>query len=166
MSTKFANQISIRKIVLAKLLPIQLVVQGSRSKVNYYTNVKIQYREINSIQYFDIINLNNYNIILGTLFLFQHQVSIGFNDSRLWIESVIPLPITGEQVTVISSKVIDTYDQEIDKCRQEIKEYAKDLFKDTTETPLPPMRAINHTILLINEDKKYKFRRATCLNPL
>ena len=72
MSTKFANQIGIRKIVLAKLLPIQLVVQGSRSKVNYYTNVRIQYGEINSIQHFDIINLDNYDIILRTLFLFQH----------------------------------------------------------------------------------------------
>ena len=109
MSTKFADQIGIRKIALAKLLPIQLAVQGSRSKVNYCTNVRIQYREINSIQHFDIMNLDNYDIILGTLFLFQHQVSIGFNDSRLWIESVIPLPITREQVTVISSKVINTY---------------------------------------------------------
>ena len=49
MSTKFADQISIRKIVLAKLLLIQLAVQGSRSKVNYCTNVRIQYGEINSI---------------------------------------------------------------------------------------------------------------------
>ena len=72
MSTKFADQIGIRKIALAKLLPIQLAVQGSRSKVNYYTNVRIQYGEINSIQHFDIMNLDNYDIILGTLFLFQH----------------------------------------------------------------------------------------------
>ena len=72
MSTKFADQIVIRKIALAKLLPIQLTVQESRSKVNYCTNIRIQYGEINSIQHFDIINLNNYNIILGTLFLFQH----------------------------------------------------------------------------------------------
>ena len=110
MSTKFVDQIGVRKIALAKLLPIQLTVQGSRLKVNYCTNVRIQYREINSIQHFDIMNLDNYDIILRTLFLFQHQVSIRFNDSRLWIESAIPLPITGEQVTVISSKVIDTYD--------------------------------------------------------
>ena len=72
MSTKFADQISIRKIVLAKPLPIQLTVQGSRLKVNYCTNIRIQYGEINSIQHFDIMNLDNYNIILGTLFLFQH----------------------------------------------------------------------------------------------
>ena len=72
MSTKFADQIGIRKIALAKLLPIQLTVQGSRLKVNYCTNVRIQYREINSIQHFNIINLNNYNIILETLFLFQY----------------------------------------------------------------------------------------------
>ena len=67
---------------------------------------------------------------------------------------------------MISFKVIDTYDWEINKYRQEIKEYTKDLFKDTVETLLPLMRAINHTILLINKDKKYKFRRATCLDPL
>ena len=72
MSTKFADQISVRKIALAKLLLIQLAVQGSKSKVNYCTNVRIQYREINSIQHFDIMNLDNYDIILGTLFLFQH----------------------------------------------------------------------------------------------
>ena len=72
MSTKFADQIGIRKIILAKPLPIQLVVQDSRLKVNYCTNVRIQYREINSVQYFNIINLDNYNIILETLFLFQH----------------------------------------------------------------------------------------------
>ena len=40
------------------------------------------------------------------------------------------------------------------------------MFKDTVETLLLLMRAINHTILLIDEDKKYKFRRATCLDPL
>ena len=72
MSTKFVDQIGVRKIALAKLLPIQLAVQGSRSKVNYCTNVRIQYGEINSIQHFNIMNLDNYNIILGTLFLFQY----------------------------------------------------------------------------------------------
>ena len=72
MSTKFVDQISVRKIILAKPLPIQLVVQDSRLKVNYCTNTRIQYREINSVQYFDIMNLDNYNIILETLFLFQH----------------------------------------------------------------------------------------------
>ena len=67
---------------------------------------------------------------------------------------------------MISFKVIDTYNWEIDKYKQEIKEYTKDLFKDTAETLLLLMRAINHTIPLINKDKKYKFRRATCLDPL
>ena len=67
---------------------------------------------------------------------------------------------------MISSKVINTYNQEINKYRQEIKEYTKDLFKDTVKTLLPLMRAINHTIPLIDEDKKYKFRRATCPDPL
>ena len=67
---------------------------------------------------------------------------------------------------MISSKVINVYNWEIDKYRQEIKKYTKDLFKNTVNTLLLLIRAINHTILLINEDKKYKFRRATCLDPL
>ena len=41
MSTKFADQIGVRKVVLAKPLPIQLAVQGSCTKVNYCTNVRM-----------------------------------------------------------------------------------------------------------------------------
>ena len=69
------------------------------------------------------MNLNNYNIILETLFLFQHWVSISFNKSRVWIESTIPLLIVREQVTTISSRVIDTYNCEIKKCKEEIRYY-------------------------------------------
>ena len=32
-------------------------------------------------RHFDIVNLNNYNAILGTPFLYQYQVVIGFNPS-------------------------------------------------------------------------------------
>ena len=112
------------------------------------------------------MNLENYNIILGTLFLFQHKVSISFNNSRIWIESPEPLLIEGEQVTTVSSRVIDTYNQEIKKCRQEIKDYTHDLFKDALETLLLPLRAINHTIPILDEEKKYKFQCTTCPDPL
>ena len=110
--------------------------------------------------------MNNYNIILGTLFLFQHWVSISFNKSRVWIESTISLLIVGEQVTTISLRIINTYNCEIEKCREEIRYYAQDLFKDTLETQLLLLRVINHTILLIDKEKKYKFQRATCPDPL
>ena len=50
--------------------------------------------------------------------------------------------------------------------RQEIRDYARDLFQEATEAPLPPLRIINHTIPLIDENKIYKFRKSTCPDPL
>ena len=54
----------------------------------------------------------------------------------------------------------------IEQCRHEIIEYTRPLFKDAKDTSLPPMRAINHTIPLIDEGKIYKYRRANIPDPL
>jgi hypothetical protein len=81
MSATLAEQLDIPHIELAKPLTVQLAVQGSRSKVNYGTKVLLHYQEISSERYFDIINLQNYDLILGTPFLFQHQVLVGLNES-------------------------------------------------------------------------------------
>ncbi|KAL5484854.1 hypothetical protein ACEPAI_7496 [Sanghuangporus weigelae] len=166
VSSKFADQIGLRRIPLAKPLAVQLAAQGSRTKVNYCTLAELKFGSVKCKRHFDIMNLDNYDIILGTPFLYQHKVSIGFNQPRIWIESPDPLPLEGEQITNLSSMVIDTYERELKKCRLEIREYARDLFKDASQTSLPPLRAINHSIPLIDEDKKYKFRRSTCPDPL
>lgn len=166
LSTKFADQIGVRRMPLAKPLSVQLATQGSRSKITYCTSARLEFGTIDCDRHFDIMNLDNYDVILGTPFLYQHQVSIGFNDARIWIESPAPLPLEGEQVEVLSSRVMDTYEYEIEKCRKEIREYASDLFKDASQTPLPPLRAINHRIPLIDENKQYKFRRSTCPDAL
>ncbi|KAF8574980.1 hypothetical protein K439DRAFT_1641768 [Ramaria rubella] len=95
-------------IALTKPLPVQLAVSGSRTVIN-----------------FDIINLDSYDLILGTPFLFQHKVLMGFHPS---------------QVAVGSNKA------------------AEDICKEANETPLPPLRDINHTIPLIDETKVYWWR--------
>jgi hypothetical protein len=52
MSTTLADQLKVKKVTLNAPLGLQLAVQGSRSR------------------HFDIINLNSYDIILGTPWLF------------------------------------------------------------------------------------------------
>lgn len=75
ISTTLADQLKLKQTELAKPIELHLAVQGSRSKVNYGTQSDFKYQNIRERRYFDIVNLSNYDVILGTPFLFQHKVS-------------------------------------------------------------------------------------------
>ncbi|KAG2155786.1 uncharacterized protein EDB93DRAFT_1101577 [Suillus bovinus] len=75
ISLTTVEQLKCKLTVLAKPLTIQLAVQGSRSKVNYGTE--------------------NYDLILGTPFLYQHSVTIGLNVPWVILGSIEPLPLKG-----------------------------------------------------------------------
>lgn len=68
MSSALADQLAVNRIVLEKPLPVQLAVQGSRTKVNYGAEVQFEYANINEKRYFDICNVDGYDLILGTPF--------------------------------------------------------------------------------------------------
>ncbi|KAG8908259.1 hypothetical protein FRB99_008324 [Tulasnella sp. 403] len=87
MSTRLADQLALRLQKLEKAMPVQLAVSGSRSVINSSASVHFAYQNISETRRFDIINLDNYDIILGTPFLYQHKVLIGFNPSRVAIGS-------------------------------------------------------------------------------
>ena len=103
MSSRFTDQVRLRRKALEKPLPVTLAVSGSRSMSNYSTIARFEYEGIDSQRYFDILNLDGYDLILGTPFLFQHQIKIGFNDSTVNIGSTDPLPIRGERLGKVSS---------------------------------------------------------------
>src|SRR5882762_6447986 len=66
MSTMLADQLKLKMEILTKLLPVQLAVSGLRTKVNHSTPIQLQYQSINEQQCFDIMNLDGYDLILGT----------------------------------------------------------------------------------------------------
>ena len=71
---------------------IQLVVTGSKSVINYGTNMTIKYegQELKeSKEYFDIINIDYYDTLLGTPFLRKHKVIINFINNCLRIKDKI-----------------------------------------------------------------------------
>jgi hypothetical protein len=162
MSATLAEQLDVPRIELAKLLTVQLAVQGSRSKVNYRTKVLLHYQEISSERYFDIINLQNYDLILGTPFLFQHQVLVGLNESQVIIGSRDPLPLKGSQVQVLELRAAEVLEEQIDTVRRQLYELAKPLCAKASETDLPLLRAINHQIPLIDPEKVYPWRSLKC----
>jgi hypothetical protein len=162
ISTTIVDQLRLPRETYEKPLSVQLAVHGSRSKVNCGTTVNFQYQSIDCNRRFDIVNLDNYDAILGTPFLYQHQVAIGFNPSRVVVGSSEPLEMKGPEATTITSAAADLLNQGLDDIRKELRNEAEDLCPDTSKTALPPMRAVNHTIPLVDESKIYHFRPSKC----
>lgn len=155
MSTQLADQLKVKLDELEKPMVVQLAVTGSRTVVNNSTTVEFEYQGVSKCRQFDIINLESYDIILGTPFLFQHKVGMAFNPLKLAIRSDKSLPMEGEQVAAIPSRATDVLEGELDKIQTQLHQEAKDLCKTVDETDLPPLRAVNHMIPLIDENKVY-----------
>jgi hypothetical protein len=153
-------------MTLEKPLTIQLAVQGSHSRVNYGTSVRFQYQGADYRRYFDVMNLQNYDLILGTPFMYQHSASVGLNASRVILGSVKPLPLKGSGITTLESRAAEVFHEELDKAREFLKELAQPLCGEAANTALPPLRVINHTIPLIDETKIYPWRPSRCPEPL
>ena len=71
LSTTVVDQLRLPRVTYEKPLGVQLAVHGSRSKINCGTTVRFQYQSVNCDRTFDIVNLDNYDAILGTPFLSQ-----------------------------------------------------------------------------------------------
>jgi hypothetical protein len=166
ISTTVADQLKLKLVMLDKPLPLQLAVSGSRGKVKQQASARLQYQTIDELRLLDIINVDSYDLILGTPFLFQHQVLLGMNPSQVNIRSAISLPIRGTQTLVLESRITEIEMNHIECLREELRAYAKDICKEAIETPLPPLRVINHVIPLNDEHKVYSWRPSKCPEPL
>ena len=158
ISTTVVEQLKLPKEIYEKPLAVQLAVHGSRSKINCGTTVQFQYQTIDCDWRFDITNLDNYDAISGTLFLYQHQVAIAFNPSRVVVGSSKPMEMKRPEITTIPSVAAEVLNEGLDEIRRELRKEAEDLCPDTSKMDLPPMRAINHSIPLIDKNKKYHYR--------
>lgn len=163
ISATIVDQMKLKQTVLEKPLGLQLVVQGSRSKINAFVVVNYSYQNIRDSRHFDVANLNDYNIILGTPWMYQHQVCIGLNPRRIMVGCSEPLPIVSGMdtkyllgATTISSNV------DVISARAKLMAYAEPLCRNVEETELPPFWAINHSIPLIDKGKIYSWRPSKC----
>ncbi len=113
MSMTLADQLNLRKIELEKPNLLHLVVQESCLKINHGVKPKFEYQGIDEQRYFDIANLSNYNVILGTPFLFQHKVTMGINENIVHIGSEESLPIEGANVSELASRSVELTEEAI-----------------------------------------------------
>ena len=156
------DQLAITRDPLDPPLSLHLAVQGSRSKVNAWATVKLSYQDINEPCTFDIINLNNYDVILGILWMYQHQICLGFNPARVMVGSDEALPLKAGFDTKLMMSAMAPEDRHVEYIREELCQYAEPLCKEIIEMDLLPLWAINNTIPLIDESKTYSWRPSCC----
>ena len=89
ITPNFIRAAKINLFLLDKPIGIQLAVTGSKSVINYGTNVTIKYEGEELKEYFNIINIDYYDAILGTPSLRKHEVVIDFMNNCLKIQDKI-----------------------------------------------------------------------------
>ncbi|KAF8172626.1 hypothetical protein K438DRAFT_1611694, partial [Mycena galopus ATCC 62051] len=163
VSTSLADQLRLKRKELKDPITLQLAVQGSRSKINHSVNVKMSYQDIAEERSFLVANLSGYDMILGTAWLFQHKVSIGLNPARVCVGSADAVPLEGVATARVFTGAVGLGEHDaLQAARDELLEYAKPICKTADERGLPPLRAINHTIPLIDENKILPWSPSRC----
>ena len=162
VSTSLVDQLKLKRNELDNSITLQLAMQGSRSKINHSTDVKFGYQDISESRTFLVANISGYDMILGTAWLFQHKIVIGFNPARVCVGSAESLPLEGVATAKVVAGAIDLREETLSAAREELLDYAKPICKPAEETGLPPLRAINHTIPLIDVDKILPWRPSRC----
>ena len=76
---------------LVEQVPVQLGTRGSQSRINYSTKVYVKYGHINKCHYFDAINIDKYDAIIGTVFMRKHSIMLDFGMDQLrFKDTVLP----------------------------------------------------------------------------
>ncbi|KAF9476570.1 hypothetical protein BDN70DRAFT_907599 [Pholiota conissans] len=140
ISTTLVDQLKLKINELEKPLTLQLAVAGSRV---------IEYQTIKEERMLDVANLESYDVVLGLPFLVQHKLLVT-------IRSADTIPFEGDQAVLVASRTAEITNNRIDELREELTKYALDICKEAVETPLPPLRVINHVIPLIDDHKAMK----------
>ena len=162
MSSTLVDQLELKRTGFAEPLKLQLAVQGSHSVINARVEARFQFNEIDKRCVFDVINLNNYDMILGTPWMYQHQVCVGLNPARILVGSKLSVPITKGLDTKPLANAISIDPGKLEAVQDELMAYADRICKEVADLDFPPLRVINHTIPLIDEHKTYPWRPSKC----
>ncbi|QRV79860.1 Transposon Tf2-1 polyprotein [Ceratobasidium sp. AG-Ba] len=166
VSTTLVDQLKLPKAELAKPMGLSMAVAGSKGIIKYGVNARIGYQEIDEGHHLDVVNLERYDLILGTPFMFKHGVSISFNPNGVHVRYPKAQPIKGKAAKVISSCATEIVEENLEKLRELLRKESKDVCKKASETPLPPLRVINHRIPMIDDNKTYSWRSSRCPDAL
>ncbi|KAJ7247699.1 hypothetical protein C8J57DRAFT_977190, partial [Mycena rebaudengoi] len=78
VTPEYTNAVDGPCILLDEQITLQLGCVGSRSKISHGTWPPVDFGGINGFVYFNQVNLNRYDSIIGTPFMNRHGVILNF----------------------------------------------------------------------------------------
>ncbi|EIW51432.1 uncharacterized protein TRAVEDRAFT_101573, partial [Trametes versicolor FP-101664 SS1] len=97
VSPEFAHISGAKPVKLTEQVILQLGCSGSRSKINYGTWVPLQFGPIAQTMYFDIVNLDRYDCVIGTPFMNAHGISLDFEQRAIIVKGQVCPAFTLEE---------------------------------------------------------------------
>ena len=78
ISPDYAQAMGIKTFKLGQPIGLQLACMGSKSTINYGAKSTIVFGNKPTKEYFDVANIDHYNVILGISFLSQLSITLDF----------------------------------------------------------------------------------------
>ncbi|KAF4599313.1 hypothetical protein EYR40_006405 [Pleurotus pulmonarius] len=78
MSPDFARVAKVKYGYLKDVVPLQLGTVGSSASIQFGTYSRVLFGGIDSREYFDVANIDRYDVILGTPWMHKHGISLDF----------------------------------------------------------------------------------------
>ncbi|KAK0214973.1 hypothetical protein IW262DRAFT_1239611, partial [Armillaria fumosa] len=155
---------------LVEPVTLQLGTVGSRSKINFGTVAELDMAGLIFKDYVDVVNIDRYNLLIGTPFMHQHGVVLDFKCKCVCIGGIdIPAEILpAHNPKVDKGKQKDTNldaDDDIECLWQHWYEEYEELLQGVLEG-MPPWRIVNHEILLVDDNARYHYHLPRCPNAL
>ncbi|KAJ7435034.1 hypothetical protein B0H11DRAFT_1756678 [Mycena galericulata] len=78
LTPEFAKSTLCKIFALKEQITLQLGCTGSKSRINFGSQVPIDFGGLKGYLYFDIVNLDRYDCVLGTPFMIKHGIVLDF----------------------------------------------------------------------------------------
>ncbi|KAF8238675.1 hypothetical protein L208DRAFT_1241331 [Tricholoma matsutake] len=164
ISPEFAMSVNLKAHELEELVPLQLGTCSDCSKINFRLFTDFEIGEIKNTHYFDVVNIDRYDAILGTIFMRKHGIVLDFKHDEVHIkgkhlDTIIEGPNTFKQAHRHAMCPQPPKDET--RTSLEWKQSCQDILNGVPDK-LPPLRDINHHIPLVDEKKKYNYYLPKC----
>ncbi|KAI0027997.1 hypothetical protein K488DRAFT_59835, partial [Vararia minispora EC-137] len=150
------------RIQLKNPATLQLGCVGSRSKINFGTYPRVSIGPLMDEKiYADVVNIDRYDMIIGTPFLHQYGCVIDFENHTFSIRGqAVPLLVGGGERDPKHQKTGLTHNQREQLIRGWVDRHRT--LMSGVPLVLPPLRVINHQIPLVDPNKRYHYHLPRC----
>ncbi|KZT52117.1 hypothetical protein CALCODRAFT_442071, partial [Calocera cornea HHB12733] len=152
ISAEFVVAHEMRYIRLDTPVALQQMSRGSRTVINYGVNADVSVGGDVFEHYFDVVNTDEYQVILGLPFCRRVRMILDIQAKKFQLGGPTAAKLQGLSA-VPQGK--------LDRIRAILMSEIVDLIGDIPLV-LPPLRKVNHKINLVDDKAVYRTRRPTC----